>query len=168
MMLLSPLALSPAVAISGGQFVAQSPLHALLPEPAASLSNTYSVMPSALVSTHQCLATGAAFGVAQATSRAKPAREEVNAVFMGSPFLEKGGMQSACMDVNTLTPRFIPSPRKFIQPDREPHYPAMRQHALPTRILGYTKWDCPERTPCRTHSRPRRLPRWKTRTSVVP
>src|SRR5512132_1738887 len=33
----SPLAVAPAVAISGGQFVAQGPLHALLP--AASLSN---------------------------------------------------------------------------------------------------------------------------------
>src|SRR3569833_239728 len=155
MMLLLLFVLSPTVAISGGQFVAQSPLHALLLELAASLSNTYSVMPSAVGSTPDCMATGAAFGVAQATSRARPAREEVNAVFMGSPFLENGGMQSACMDVNTGTPRFIPSPRKLIQPDRQPHYPAMRQDALPTRILGYTKWDYPERTPCRTHSRPR-------------
>src|SRR5512139_3216253 len=79
----SPLAWSAAVAASGGQFLAQSSLQALLPEPATSLSNTYSVMPDGSVSTPLSVwAGGEAWALA--ASMASAARR-VNEDFMAVP-----------------------------------------------------------------------------------
>src|SRR6185295_14276318 len=55
----SPLALSLEPAISGGQLVAHWPLHTLLPDPAASRSNVYSVMPVLPTSAPSAVLAGA-------------------------------------------------------------------------------------------------------------
>src|SRR5512139_3660690 len=80
----SPLPWSAAVAASGGQFLAQSPLQALLPEPATSLSNTYSVMPDGSVSTPPCVCGAAAYERTLAASMAS-AKGRVKEDFMAVP-----------------------------------------------------------------------------------
>src|SRR5262245_43077624 len=55
----SPLVLSLLLAVSGGQLVAHCPLQTLLPVPAASRSNVYSVMPLLPTSTPSVVLAGA-------------------------------------------------------------------------------------------------------------
>src|SRR5262245_55889571 len=55
----SPLLLSLAAAINGGQLVAHCPLQTLLPAPAASRSKVYSVMPLLPTSTPSAVLAGA-------------------------------------------------------------------------------------------------------------
>src|SRR3990167_3012274 len=117
--------------MSGGQLVAQGPLHTDLPLPAASRSNVYSVMPPAPTSTPSMVFTGESFMVAQPANAAAATKEAIEiSFFMGfSRVWCRRRRMLPCTGTNTWAQRFIPRRRKKISRaalgERRPH----RTHA---------------------------------------
>src|SRR5215207_1504942 len=104
-MLQSPEALSLPLAIRGGQLVAHCPLHTDLPEPMASRSNVYSVMPFGPTNTPSATLAGEELGIMEAHAEIRPASARVaKRWFMGL---------SPCWGLhlmNAPTAGFIPRP----------------------------------------------------------